>query len=134
MNMMAKKAVRFGTPQYVVRTVFMPYLFLTGVVAAYFIGSILKEDEIVSTVWLDSLQSFLVLLVFPIVVCIGSTLALLLRFVRYRARFKQLKGRVCFMCNYELGKGIKQCPECGADWSTKHLSDRWRMHIEQNSC
>lgn len=51
------------------------------------------------------------------------------RMSRYTKRMKRLKGRACFVCNYEIAEGLDRCSECGAAWSMDDLSRQWRRNV-----
>ncbi|MEQ9205913.1 MAG: hypothetical protein RLN78_00950 [Phycisphaerales bacterium] len=48
---------------------------------------------------------------------------------RYAKRMKRLKGRACFVCNYEIAEGLDRCSECGAVWSLDDLNRYWRRNV-----
>ncbi len=47
------------------------------------------------------------------------------RGMRYIKRFKQRKGMLCFVCDYDLIEGQAQCPECGSRWEPARLGRKW---------
>lgn len=124
-NDQARNSIKMGAPFFVVRKILVPYVIILAAVFIYFSASILKEDDIFRSVWLDSIQSFIILLIFPIAVALFSTLTYYIRLNRYRSRFIRLNGHVCFICDYELDKNLNRCSECGTDWSTDGLNDKW---------
>ena len=51
------------------------------------------------------------------------------RAMRYAKRFKQRKGMLCFVCDYDLIDGQSRCPECGSPWEPHKLGMKWKKYL-----
>lgn len=123
---MKKRTVWFGNPMYFVRKQVVPFIVVQLVMVTYFAGMWLHDPQNFTDFMTDSPQSALILVVIPALIPFLSTLLFYTRQSRYLKRFKKLGGRVCFVCDYEIGEGLERCSECGAEWALEGLGKKWK--------
>ncbi len=127
---MTKRTAVCGVPMYVVRKIFIPMLAMNIVwvtlnsVLWEFIAGYLVDITAKKPIY------FLILLFVTIgLVPTASLIWFMYRADRYTRRMKRLKGRGCFVCNYEIAEGLERCSECGAVWSLSDLNRKWRRNV-----
>jgi hypothetical protein len=124
---MKKRTVWFGNPIIVLRGAVVSGLFFAVFFVGawelfvYLLGVDLVKDFLVDRMWL--------VVVMPIVYVFGGMG--LGMFVASRVgdpmvRLRELKGRMCLGCGYEIGEELNECSECGARWSLDDLNRFWR--------
>ncbi len=127
---MKKRTVWFGVPVYVVR-MFMPFAVVSGLVVAWYLLSALLTGtdwnplKGMGNGWLSIGLDML-----PGAVPLVWLWVLASRVGAYEKRVKSTRGRVCFVCSYEIGEGLERCSECGARWSLEDLNAGWRKMAE----
>lgn len=119
--MKKKRTVWFGNPMIMVRTQLVPFIVLQTVLVIYFAGMWLNDPENFVDFMTDSLQSAMILVVIPALISFVSALLFCKRLSKYTKRFRDLDGRVCFVCDYEIADGLNTCSECGAVWLLEGL-------------
>jgi len=126
---MKKRTVLFGVPVYVLRHQVLPLIVINGVLALFFVlmpGVVL--DYITDKTIENRLHGMLFLVSIAFLPLISSAWVFV-RMSRYMKRMKRLKGRACFVCNYEIAEGLDRCSECGAVWSLDDLNASWRKNV-----
>ena len=130
---MTKRTVVFGIPMYVVRRQVLPLVIVCCALVVFYVVVLeLSIDRLTdfiianrnSGIWLVMLFAFVSFL--PV----AYSLWIKIQMSRYTKRMKRLKGRACFVCNYEIAEGLDRCSECGAVWSLDDLNRGWRKRVE----
>tara|TARA_R110002073_G_scaffold37866_5_gene109358 strand:- start:5582 stop:5971 length:390 start_codon:yes stop_codon:yes gene_type:complete len=126
---MKKRTAVCGVPVYVVRRQMLPLIVINGVLALFFVlmpGVVL--DFITDKTIENRMHGMLFLVSIAFLPLISSAWVFV-RMSRYMKRMKRLKGRACFVCNYEIAEGLDRCSECGAGWSLDDLNRYWRRNV-----
>ena len=126
---MKQRTAVCGVPVYVVRRQMLPLIVINGVLALFFVlmpGVVL--DFITDKTIENRLHGMLFLVSIAFLPLISSAWVFV-RMSRYMKRMKRLKGRACFVCNYEIAEGLERCSECGAVWSLDDLNRYWRRYV-----
>jgi len=126
---MKQRTAVCGVPVYVVRRQMLPLIVINGVLALFFVlmpGVVL--DFITDKTIENRLHGMLFLVSIALLPLISSAWVFV-RMSRYMKRMKRLKGRACFVCNYEIAEGLDRCSECGAVWSLDDLNRYWRRNV-----
>jgi len=126
---MKQRTAVCGVPVYVVRRQMLPLIVINGVLALFFVlmpGVVL--DFITDKTIENRLHGMLFLVSIAFLPLISSAWVFV-RMSRYMKRMKRLKGRACFVCNYEIAEGLDRCSECGAGWSLDDLNRYWRRNV-----
>ena len=126
---MTKRTAVCGIPMYVVRKVLVPFLLINALVIVLFVAISWKyTDYFVDRIIYDP-SAGLILFAFPAVIPVVACVVFAIRINKYMKRMKRLKGRACFVCNYEIAEGLDRCSECGAVWSMDDLNRYWRRNV-----
>jgi len=129
--MKKKRTVWFGVPVIIVRGVVLSSVLF----AVVFVGGWELLMYAIESKWVpiemftDRPWMMWMLVLSPFAAVLGSW-ALASRLVEPMARFQKLKGRMCFVCGYEIGEGFEECSECGAPWSFDDLNRAYRWMAE----
>jgi hypothetical protein len=126
---MTKRTAVCGIPMYVVRKVLVPLIVVNGVVVLFFIAVSWKDSDYFTDLIIEEPQFALILLLVPALIPLIACVVFAVRTSKYVKRMKGLKGRACFVCNYEIAEGLDQCSECGAVWSLEDLNRYWRRNV-----
>lgn len=129
---MTKRTAVCGVPMYVVRRQLLPLVVFNSVfVVALVVVSELVMDRVTDFLIAHRDSGFWMLIVLVLVgfVPLVSSVWLMVQAKRYTKRMKRLKGRACFVCNYEIAEGLDRCSECGAVWSLDDLNRYWRRNV-----
>ena len=128
---MKKRTVWFGTPVIVVRGVVVTIGLFTIVIGGGWKLVLLAFEHkwIPMEMLIDRPWLLWMLMLAPI----GMTALSWVLATRVSVpitRFQKLRGRMCFVCGYEIADGLDCCSECGARWSLDDLSKGWRKMAE----
>jgi hypothetical protein len=126
---MKQRTVVCGVPVYVVRRQVLPLIVFHGVLVVFFLFLPDGALDVVTDVTIANRMYGLLLLVGVSLLPMISIVWVWIRMSRYMKRMKRLKGRACFVCNYEIAEGLDRCSECGAGWSLDDLNRYWRRNV-----
>ncbi len=129
------KTVKLGSPARVWGIMFRPMLISLAILQVWLFGVYMFVGTEKGLDWLiDHLYTggslFLIL---PIILFPMYSFVLASRAKRYQKRFKQRRGLVCFVCDYDMLEGQHTCPECGSKWEPERLGKGWKKMMREAS-
>ena len=126
---MTKRTAVCGVPMYVVRQHVRLLIVINGVIVLCFWFMPDAVLDVIADVTIENSTYGLLLLTGMSMLPLVGVAWIYVRMSRYMKRMKRLKGRACFVCNYEIAEGLERCSECGAVWSLDDLNRYWRRNV-----
>ena len=126
---MTKRTAGCGVPMYVVRQHVRLLIVINGVIVLCFWFMPDAVLDVIADVTIENSTYGLLLLTGMSMLPLVGVAWIYVRMSRYMKRMKRLKGRACFVCNYEIAEGLERCSECGAVWSLDDLNRYWRRNV-----
>ncbi len=126
---MKKRTAVCGVPMYVVRQHVRLLIVINGVIVLCFWFIPDAVLDVIADVTIENSTYGLLLLTGLSMLPLVGVAWIYMRMSRYTKRMKRLKGRACFVCNYEIAEGLDRCSECGAVWSLDDLNRYWRRNV-----
>ncbi len=126
---MTKRTAVCGVPMYVVRKVLVPLFVWNTAWVVLNLGVWELYSVNLTNVLIYRPTIGLAMMAVFALVPIASVFRYMILANSYIHRMKRLKGRACFVCNYELAEGLDRCSECGAVWSLDDLNRSWRRNV-----
>lgn len=126
---MKKRTAVFGIPKYVVRKVLVPLFVWNTAWVVLNLGVWEFYSVNLTNVLIYRQTIGLAMMAAIALVPIASIFRYMILANSYTHRMKRLKGRACFVCNYEIAEGLDRCSECGAVWSLDDLNRYWRRNV-----
>ena len=126
---MTKRTAVCGVPMYVVRQHVRLLIVINGVIVLCFWFMPDAVLDVIADVTIENSTYGVLLLTGMSMLPLVGVAWIYVRMSRYMKRMKRLKGRACFVCNYEIAEGLERCSECGAVWSLDDLNRYWRRNV-----
>ena len=126
---MTKRTAVCGVPMCVVRQDVRMLIVINGVIVLCFWFMPDAVLDVIADVTIENSTYGVLLLTGMSMLPLVGVAWIYVRMSRYMKRMKRLKGRACFVCNYEIAEGLERCSECGAVWSLDDLNRYWRRNV-----
>lgn len=129
------KTVKLGSPARVWVITVRPILIWMVILQVWLFGGYIFVGTEQGLDWLiDNTPVRIVVLLFlllPSTLFASYCLVLAFRAKRYQKRFKERRGLVCFVCDYDMLEDQLTCPECGQAVDMAKLGSRWKKMMEE---